>query len=215
VSRHLIDGALGVREGQRLEHPPTRAQIGESLRRPELGEIIEKRKGGRWVLQASDLHDVLTLARELPCGEQIFDALAHPVGFSVIACLSRGPVSRTELADCGEAPRVSEQLRTLQWLGGVRARGGAYEIAEPERHRELLDKLDRIAANLHMRAFERARRSLFDSTVRVGEGMRYASEPVSARSSENRAARKAFNYTRAARARAGGPCPGSRSTEER
>jgi hypothetical protein len=120
----------------------------------------------------------------------------------VVAQLSKQPLRRSDLALCGEPARVSEQLRALEHAGALARRSGRLELYEPTAHGELLDRLDRIAASLHMRAFERALRSLFDPAVRAREGMLYANPPPPARSSENPAASKALNYARAAYARA-------------
>jgi hypothetical protein len=198
----LIEDASESTAGRSTTRSPSRAQVSESLRRLELAEVVEVRKGGHWVLQASELLDVLVLARDLPGGSAIFHSVAHPVGWSVVAQLTSGPHRRRDLASCGEAPRVTEQLRALQDIGALEMCSGRWELRERNGHRALLDRLDRIAGNLHMRAFERARRSLFDPAVRAKEGMLYTSAWSPPRPSENPAASKAFNYTRAAHTRA-------------
>lgn len=71
-------------------------------------------------------------------------------------------------------------------------------LLEPAKHLDLLDLLDRIAGNLHMRAFQEAREHLFNPLSRTSDGQRYAEAPRSPRSSETPEARKAYNYTQAA-----------------
>jgi hypothetical protein len=71
-------------------------------------------------------------------------------------------------------------------------------LLEPAKHLDLLDLLDRIAGNLHMRAFQESREHLFNPLSRNSEGQRYAEAPRPPRSSETPDARKAYNYTRAA-----------------
>jgi hypothetical protein len=202
--RQLVQGdyrSVTAAAAERTAHeegPLSREQVGEALRRLELAGVIETHKAGLWTLKASELRDVLEVAAELPAGVTLLDHLAHPVGWSVIARLSVGDQPRSQLRDCGEAARVSEQVHALRQLGVIADRGGLLALRERERHLEVLDRLDRIAGNLHMRAFERARDSLFDPIARASEGTLYASAPAPSRSSENRAARKAYNYTRAA-----------------
>jgi hypothetical protein len=71
-------------------------------------------------------------------------------------------------------------------------------LLEPAKHLELLELLDRIAGNLHMRAFQDTRERLFNPLSRSSDGRRYAEAPRSPRSSETPDARKTYNYTRAA-----------------
>jgi hypothetical protein len=106
--------------------------------------------------------------------------------------------TRSELNRCGDAARISEQLRALRRAGAVVDRGGTIVLLEPAGVLELLERLDRIAGNLHMRAFETAREHLYNPSRRSSEGERYAQPPGEPQSSESAAARKAYNYTRAA-----------------
>jgi hypothetical protein len=71
-------------------------------------------------------------------------------------------------------------------------------LLEPAKHLEILNLLDRIAGNLHMRAFQTAREHLFKPNSRGTEGARYAQGPHEPRSSESSDARKAYNYSRGA-----------------
>ena|ERR1700686_3689158 len=204
VCRYLVAGAYSSIEQatapdrELSTRKPSREQVGEALRRLELADVIETHKGGRWTLNAAELADVLALVDELPAGVGLLENLAHPVGWSVVAHLALRHHTRGELNGCGDAARISEQLRSLRRAGAILDRDDMIVLLEPAEHLELLDLLDRIAGNLHMRAFERSRRSLFDPTVRAGEGILYASVARPPRPSENRAATKAFNYSHAA-----------------
>lgn len=204
VCRYLLAGAYGSIEqatAQDRELPtrkPSREQVGEALRRLELAGVIETHKGGRWTLNAPELKDVLVLVDELPAGIGMLENLAHPVGWSVVAHLALLHRTRSELNGCGDAARISEQLRSLRRAGALLDRDGTIVLLEPAKHLDLLDRLDRIAGNLHMRAFQQAREHLFDPLSRSSEGRRYATAPRAPRSSEDPAATKAFNYARAA-----------------
>jgi len=80
--------------------------------------------------------------------------------------------TRSELDGCGDAARISEQLRSLSCAGAILDRDGTIVLLEPAKHLELLDLLDRIAGNLHMRAFQKAREDLFNPLSRSSEGSR-------------------------------------------
>jgi hypothetical protein len=204
ICRYLVAGAyssIGQATAQDRELPtakPSREQVGEALRRLELASVIETHKGGRWTLNAAELADVLALVDELPAGVGLFENLAHPVGWSVVAHLALRHRIRSELNGCGDAARISEQLRSLSRAGAILDRDGTIVMLEPGKHLELLDLLDRIAGNLHMRAFQKARKDLFNPLSRSSEGSRYAQAPRTPRSSETPEARKAYNYTQAA-----------------
>lgn len=204
VCRYLIAGsyssiAQATAEDRELPTRRTsREQVGEALRRLELAGVVETHKGGRWTLNAAELTEVLALVEELPAGVELLENLAHPVGWSVVAHLALRHRTRGELSDCGDAARVSEQLRSLHRAGAILDRNETIVLLEPAKHLQLLDHLDRIAGNLHMRAFQQAREDLFDPLCRSSEGRRYATAPRAPRSSENPAATKAFNYARAA-----------------
>jgi hypothetical protein len=205
VCRYLITGAYSsvaqatTRDRAQSTHKPSREQTGDALRRLELAGVIETHKGGRWTLNAPELINAFALAGELPAGVGLLENLAHPVGWSVVAHLAHCERTRGELNDCGDAPRISEQLRSLRRAGAIAAeRNGPIVLLEPAKHLELLDLLDRIAGNLHMRAFQQAREELFDPLSRSSEGRRYAAAPRAPHSSETPDARKAYNYTRAA-----------------
>jgi hypothetical protein len=207
VCRYLIAGSFNsitqatVPDSDVPTPTPSRQQAGEALRRMELAGVIETHKGGHWTLNAKELADALALAGELPVGVALFEVLAHPVGWSVIARLALRHQARRELNCCGDAARVSEQLRALRRAGTIIDRAGTIVLLEPAKHLELLDRLDRIAANLHMSAFQTARQDLFNPASRDSEGDRYAQPPRDPQPSENAAATKAYNYTRAAYAR--------------
>jgi hypothetical protein len=202
VSRDLIDGGYRSVAQASGESTFSREQVGEALRRLELAGVVETHKAGQWTLQASELRKVLLLIDELSNNGALLGHLAHPVGFSVIARLAVRDQTRGQLSDCGDPPRVSEQLQTLSALGVVHRRGALIALRRRERHLELLDWLDRIAGNLHMQAFQTARRQLFEPSERGREGAAYARAARPPRSSENTPAVKAYNYTRAAYARA-------------
>ncbi len=159
--------------------------------------MIEMHKGGGWTLNAAELADVLVLVEELPAGVGLLENLAHPVGWSVVAHLALRHRSRGELNGCGDAARISEQLRSLRRADAILDRDGTIVLLEPAKHLELLDLLGRIAGNLHMRAFQEAREHLFNPLNRSSEGQRYAETPRAPRRSETPEARKAYNYTRA------------------
>jgi DNA-binding FadR family transcriptional regulator len=204
VCRYLVAGAYSSIERATAQDPelptrmPSREQVGEALRRLELAGVIEMHKGGRWTLKAPELTDVLALVDELPAGVGLFENLAHPVGWSLVAHLALRQRTRSELNGCGDAARVSEQLRSLRRADALLDRDGTIVLLEPAKHLDLLDRLDRIAGNLHMRAFQQAREDLFNPLSRSSEGRRYAAAPRAPRSSETPEARKAYNYTRAA-----------------
>jgi hypothetical protein len=204
VCRYLVAGAyssIAQATAQDRELPtlkPSREQVGQALRRLELGGVIDMHKSGRWTLNAPELRNVLALVDELPAGSVLLENLAHPVGWSVVAHLALHHRSRSELNGCGDPARISEQLRSLRRAGALLDRDGMLVLLEPAKHVELLDRLDRIAGNLHMQAFQRARADLFNPLGRSSEGRRYASAPRAPRSSETPEARKAYNYTRAA-----------------
>jgi hypothetical protein len=204
ICRYLLAGAYSsitqaTAPDRELPTPkPSREQAGEALRRLELAGVIETHKGGRWTLNAAELADVLTLVDEMPAGIGLLENLAHPVGWSVIAHLALRHRTRGELNDCGDAARISEQLRSLRRAGAILDRDEMIVLIEPAKHLELLDLLDRIAGNLHMRAFQQAREDLFNPLSRSSEGSRYAQAPRAPRSSATPDARKAYNYTRAA-----------------
>ncbi|MGP0100038.1 MAG: hypothetical protein ACLPUT_00240 [Solirubrobacteraceae bacterium] len=115
--------------------------------------------------------------------------------------------SRSERSRCGDAARVSEQLKRLRTIGAIVDDRQLLSLCERARHLELLDLLDRIAGNLHMRAFQTVSRHLFAPSDRSSEGASCARAARTPGPSENVAAIKAYNYTRAAymrsRARAG------------
>jgi hypothetical protein len=98
----------------------------------------------------------------------------------------------------------------LRRSGALLRSGEALVLCEPGKHLELLERLDRTAGNLHMRAFQEARLHLFDASARIHEGARYAAAPGDAQPSESAAASKAYNYTRAAYARSGIRSPRTR-----
>jgi hypothetical protein len=183
VCRYLITGAYSsitqatTQDRDVPTRKPSRQQAGEALRRLELAGVIEVHKGGHWTLNAGELADVLALAGELPAGVALLENLAHPVGWSVIAHLALGHRTRSELNCCGDAARVSEQLRALRQAGALLDRGEAIVLLEPAKHLEFFDRLDRIAGNLHMRAFQTAREHLFKPSRRSSEGERYAKPP--------------------------------------
>lgn len=206
VCRHLLRGGYSsvtqaVSDPESRDRSPTREQVGEAVRRLELAGVIETHKAGQWTLQASELRDALALVNELPAGTRLLESLTHPVGWSILARLAVRDHTRSELNPCGDAARVSEQLNRLRKLGAVVDDGPLITLRERARHLELLDQLDRIAANLHMRAFQIACKHLFEPSDRGSEGSAYAQSARAPRPSENAAARKAFNYTRAAYSR--------------
>lgn len=215
VCRYLLAGGYDSIEqatAQDRELParkPSREQVGDALRRLELADVIETHKAGRWMLNAAELLGVLVLVDELPAGVRLLENLAHPVGWSVVAHLALGHRTRGELSGCGNAARISEQLRSLRRAGAILDRDETIMLLEPSKHLELLDLLDRIAGNLHMRAFQTARERLFNPLTRSSEGWRYAQAPRTPRSSETPQARKAYNYTRAAYERGRSPSRGS------
>ncbi len=204
VCRYLLAGACSSIEQATApdrELPtrrPSREQVGEALRRLELAGVIETHKGGRWTLNATELTDIHVIVQELPAGVGLLENLAHPVGWSVVAHLALRHCTRGELNDCGDAARISEQLRSLRRAGVILDRDETIVLLEPAKHLEVLDRLDRIAGNLHMRAFQEAREHLFNPLSRSSEGQRYAQAPRSPRLSETPEARKAYNYARAA-----------------
>lgn len=118
VCRYLLAGtyssiAQATAQDRELPTPtPSREQVGEALRRLELAAVIEPHKGGRWTLNAAELTDVLALVEQLPAGVGLLENLAHPVGWSVVAHLALRHCTRGELNGCGDAARVSEQLRS-------------------------------------------------------------------------------------------------------
>jgi hypothetical protein len=207
VCRYLLAGAYSsvaqaTSQDPELPTPrPSREQVGGALRRLELADVIETHKGGGWTMNAAELADALAFVDQLPAGARLLENLAHPVGWSVVALLALGHRTRGELNDCGDAARVSEQLRSLRRAGAILDRHETIVLLEPAKHLDLLDLLDRIAGNLHMRAFQDARENLFNPLSRIAEGRRYAQAPSEPRPSESSEARKAYNYTRAAYAR--------------
>jgi hypothetical protein len=204
VCRHLVQGGYNsisqaaARETAGEARGLSREQLGGALRRLELAGVIETHKGGHWTLQASELREVLVLISELPGKTALLEHLAHPVGWSIVAVLALGERTRGELKRCGDAARVSEQLRGLRGIGVLLDRDGMIALPERERHLQLLDSLDRIAGNLLMKSFLTAREHLFSPERRGLEGSIYARSGSPARISENPAAAKAYNYTRAA-----------------
>jgi hypothetical protein len=204
ICRYLVAGAYSsiaqatAPDRELHTRKPSREQVGEALRRLELAGVIETHKGGRWTLNAAELADVLALVDELPARVGLLENLAHPVGWSVVAHLALHHRTRSELNGCGDAARISEQVRWLRRAGAILDRDGTIVLLEPAKHLELLDLLDRIAGNLHVRAFQNAREHLFDPLSHSSEGRRYAQAPRVPRSSETPEARKAYNYTQAA-----------------
>ncbi len=204
VCRYLVTGGYSsiahatAPDRELHTHKPSREQVGEALRRLELAGVIEMHKSGRWTLNAAELADVLALVDELPANVGLLENLAHPVGWSVVAHLALRHRIRGELNGCGDAARISEQLGSLRRAGAILDRDGTIVLLEPAKHLKLLDFLDRVAGNLHMRAFQRAREDLFNPLSRSSEGRRYVEAPRAPGSSETPDARKAYNYTRAA-----------------
>jgi hypothetical protein len=78
--------------------------------------------------------------------------------------------SRSELNGSGDAARVSEQLERLRTIDAISDEGSLIALSDRVRCLDLLDLLDRIAANLHMRAFQTASRHLFAPSDRGSEG---------------------------------------------
>jgi len=199
ICRFLLEGGYSsMAQAVSQTRAPGREQLGEALRRLELAGVIETHKGGQWTLQARELRDVLTSIEDLPGKTAVLEHLAHPVGWSVVALLALGEQTRSELKRCGDAARVTEQLKGLRASGVLHEHDGLFALCEPELHLRLLNTLDRIAGNLLMNAFQVARTHLFSPTLRSSEGSLYARSARSPRPSENPAATKAYNYTRAA-----------------
>jgi hypothetical protein len=107
--------------------------------------VIETHKGGRQTLNAAELTDVLTVVEDLPAGVALLENLAHPVGWSVVAHIALRHRTRGELNGCGDAARISEQLRSLRRARAILDRDETILLLEPAKHLQLLDLVDRIA----------------------------------------------------------------------
>ncbi len=185
VCRELIEGGYrSVHEAvsQDPDVPtakPSRAQVRSALNKLELADVVETFQGGYWQLErADDFLAVLEQIDKLPAKVETLENLAHPVGWSVIACLAQRQRTRAGLHLCGASARITEQVKSLVKAKAAIEQADQIILLDPLDHRAVQDALDMLAHELAFRASLVGRVHVAHPRLRYSVGTRYCSDQI-------------------------------------
>jgi len=143
-------------ELHRLQPDASAATLARSI-----SQLIERglvhRHGATLSLANPSTPEVLRLARCSPGGLPTLRVLANPVARALLEALLAGRRSRHELSRIASAPRVSETLKDLELLGAIQRDGHLVLLVEPLIHHGILDLVDEILEDAHLREGLQAR----------------------------------------------------------
>lgn len=146
-------------ELHRLQPDVSAATLSRSISQLTERGLIH-RHGATLSLASPSTLEVLRLARCSPGGLPTLRVLANPVARALLEALLAGRRSRQELSQLASAPRVSETLKDLELLSAIQRDGHLVLLVEPVIHRGILDLVDEILADTHLREGLQARSRL-------------------------------------------------------